>query len=196
MRHIVILICISLFTVKGIAQNITYGIMGNLTNTTFDVATGEVSINQNGELSTHTRNTGFELNTAIGVYGLFKIDERYHIGVELFYDKTTSTELKGVEVTSYNFMPYCRTNIIQEYFQLDIGIGLGFSNELNFIGIGAPEVEKTDLIAKVGLASKISKFVYLELGAYPSITWLLEDSMKRTRLYLGVKLPLNMYFKK
>lgn len=196
MRYLFLLISICLFTIQGNSQSITYGIMGNLTNTTFDVATGEISINQNGELSTHTRNTGFELNTAIGLYGLFKMDERSQIGVELFYDKTTSTELKGVEVTSFNFMPFFRTNIIREYVQLDIGIGAGFSNELHFAGIDAPEVEKTDLIAKVGLASKVSKLVYVEFGAYPSISWLLEDSMKRTRLFLGVKLPLNMYFRK
>ena len=44
MRHILLLVCISLLTLKGISQNITYGLMGHLTNTTFDVVTGEVSI--------------------------------------------------------------------------------------------------------------------------------------------------------
>ena len=78
-------------------------------------------------------------------------------------------------------MPYCRVNLIQEYFQFDLGIGCGFSNEAHFNGLGQLGVEKVDLIAKVGFSSMVSKYVYVEFGAYPSITWLLEDEMKRTR---------------
>lgn len=95
MKCLLLVMSLFVYSFNSCAQ-LSYGLMYSLTNTTFNIATGDISLSQNGEINVHTKSTGYALNHAIGIYGLIKLDDTKTFGLELFYDKTTSLDLKDL----------------------------------------------------------------------------------------------------
>jgi len=178
------------------SQENEFGFMLNLANTTLSVPNGEITINTGtGGVSENTNNTGYKTNFAIGLYGSFNVQYRMNVGVDLFYDKTSSKDLKDTEFTAINLIPYFDYDIFGVNLFVNIGGGVGYIlNEPNFDNQNL-KTEKFDFIAKIALAYKFNNLGRIEIGTYPAVTSVVKDYLSRNKYYIGIKFPIDRYLK-
>ncbi len=141
-----------------------------------------------------TKSTGFETNFSIGVFAQYFLEERIAIAAELFYGKTTSTDLKDTEFTSVSFIPYSSMSLIKNSeLYLNFGAGIAYmlktpdfeNEELN------NKIRKIDVPFKIGLNYRFPKLFIIDVGIHNSFTKVVKDELFRTSYYVGVKMPLN-----
>lgn len=177
------------------SQENEFGFMLNLANTTLSVPNGGITINSGGGISENTDNTGYKTNFAIGLYGSFNVQYRTNIGVELFYDKTSSKDLENIEFSAINLIPYFDYDIFGVNLFVNIGGGIGYIvNDEGFENQNR-KVEKFDFIAKIALAYKFENLGRIEIGTYPAVTSVVKDYLSRHKYYIGIKFPIDKYLK-
>lgn len=146
-----------------------------------------------------SRTTGYEGNFSVGVFSQIFLEERVAIAGELFYTKTTSTELKDIEFTSINFIPYASLSLIRNgELYLNLGAGVAYmvktpdfqDEELN------DRIKKIDIPIKLGASYRFPKFAIIDIGIHSSVTRVIEDELLRTAYYIGLKIPLNQLLNK
>jgi len=175
------------------SQENEFGFMLNLANTTLSVPNGGITINSGGGISENTDNTGYKTNFAIGLYGSFNVQYRTNIGVELFYDKTSSKDLENIEFSAINLVPYFDYDIFGVNLFVNIGGGIGYIvNDQGFENQNK-KVEKFDFIAKIALAYKFDNLGRIEIGTYPAVTSVVKDYLSRHKYYIGLKFPIDKY---
>lgn len=178
-----------------ISQENEFGLMINLANTTLSVPNGGLTISSGGGISENTDNTGYQTNIAIGIYGSFNIQHRTNIGVDLFYDKTSSKDLDNIEFSAINLIPYFDYDLFGINLFVNIGGGVGYIiNEPNFDNQNL-KTEKFDFIAKIALAYKFNDLGRIEIGTYPAVTSVVKDYLSRHKYYIGIKFPIDKYLK-
>ncbi|MCL8009492.1 hypothetical protein M8845_18875 [Gelidibacter japonicus] len=194
MRKKIIITCLLLcFLTVSKAQENEFGLMFNIANTTLSVPNGGITINSGGGISENTDNTGYKMNFAIGLYGSFNVQYRTNIGVELFYDKTSSKDLENIEFSAINLIPYFDYDIFGVNLFVNIGGGIGYIvNDQGFENQNR-KVEKFDFIAKIALAYKFENIGRIEIGTYPAVTSVVKDYLSRHKYYIGIKFPIDKY---
>ena len=177
------------------SQENEFGFMLNIANTTLSVPNGGITINSGGGISENTDNTGYKTNFAIGLYGSFNVQYRTNIGVDLFYDKTSSKDLENIEFSAINLIPYFDYDIFGVGLFVNIGVGVGYIvNEKGFENQNR-KIEKFDFIAKIALAYKFENLGRIEIGTYPAVTSVVKDYLSRHKYYVGIKFPIDKYLK-
>src|SRR5690606_19850261 len=180
------------------SQEFEIGPMFNLERTSFNVPDDSFIIigEYGGEGS---RTTGYENNFSFGIFGQLFLEERIAVAGELFYSKTTSTELKGVAFSSINFIPYTSLSLIRNgELYLNLGAGVAYmvktpdfdNQELN------EKTKKIDFPIKLGVNYRFPKYLIIDVGIHSPFTKIVEDELLRTAYYLGVKIPLNQLLDK
>lgn len=197
MKKITLLIILIINQI-GFSQEFEIGPMFNYESTTFNIPDSSFIII--GEFGGEgSRTTGFESNFSFGVYSQIFLKERIAIAGELFYTKTTSSELTDVEFSSINFIPYISLAlIVNTELYLNIGGGIAYM-------IKTPDFDnddltnrtkKIDIPLKLGLSYRFPKYLIIDAGVHSSITKVVEDELLRTAYYLGIKIPLNQFLSK
>jgi len=190
----IIITCLLLcFLTISKAQENEFGLMFNIANTTLSVPNGGITISSGGGISENTDNTGYKTNLAIGLYGSFNVQHRTNIGVDLFYDKTSSKDLKDTEFTAINLIPYFDYDIFGINLFVNIGAGVGYIlNEPDFDNQNL-KTEKFDFIAKIALSYKFESIGRIEIGTYSAVTSVVKDYLSRHKYYIGIKFPIDKY---
>jgi len=165
--------------------------MINFENTTLKTPNGEFYVNSNGTGTIGTDDTGREFNLGIGGYGSFYIHDGLDVGVEVFYDNTSS-EIENVEFSAINIVSYVDVHPFD--FELYGMIGIGAGLILNEPELVYGDFKNIDFLAKIGLAYEFNAIGRLEIGGYPSITDVIDERLSRSKYYLGIKIPLNTFF--
>lgn len=175
-------------------QKIEFGGMLNIENTTLSVPNGKITIYSNGGHSEGANSTGYKTNLGIGLFGKIRFDEEanHYVGVELFYDRTSSKEIP-ISYNAINAIPYFDIDIFHTGLRFNLGIGAGFIlNQITFEE-QSYEPKEIDLFGKVSLVYNIKDYCYLEIGMYPPGTSVVENYLNREKYYLGIKVPLSKY---
>ncbi len=192
MKKAIIMILLLLGTVSY-SQEFEIGPMLNFERTSFNIPDASFIMigDYGGEGS---RTTGYENNFSFGIFGQFFMEERVAVAGELFYTKTTSAELEGIEFTSINLIPYASLSLIKnEELYLNLGAGIAYM-------VKTPQFENADLNRKtrkmdfpikLGLNYRFPKLVIIDLGIHSPFSRIVEDELLRTAYYLGIKIPLN-----
>lgn len=179
------------------SQEFEIGPMFNYERTSFNIPDDSFIIigDFGGEGS---RTTGYESNFSFGIFSQLFLEERIAIAGELFFSKTTSTELRDIEFTSINFIPYASLSLIRNgELYLNLGAGIAymvktpdFENEdLN------NKTKKIDFPIKLGVNYRFPKFVIIDVGIHSPFSRIVEDELLRTAYYIGLKIPLNQIVK-
>jgi hypothetical protein len=175
------------------SQEFEIGPMFNYERTSFNITDDSFIVV--GEFGGEgSRTTGYESNFSFGIFSQFFLEERIAIAGELFYTKTTSTELNNVEFTSINFIPYASLSLIKNReFYLNLGAGIAYmtktpdfeNEELN------EKTKKVDFPIKLGLNYRFPKLLIIDVGIHSPFSRIIEDELLRTAYYIGIKIPLN-----
>ncbi len=176
-------------------QSFEFGALFNLERTTLAVPNGELTINiGSGAISEGADNTGFETNFGLGLFAIFQINQQQNIGVELFYDRTTSKGLENLSFSAANLVAYIDYDIFNIDLFIDLGVGVGYILNNPEFGQNV-DVEDFDVIGKIGLAYKFENLGRIEIGTYQPVTDIVKDNLRRSKGYFGIKIPLDKYFR-
>lgn len=172
------------------ADSTSFGIMIQATNTTMMAFNGKVYKRPDGN-SYGKDATGYKSNVSFGVYYMMYYSDNQNVGLEFFYDKTTSGDFKFLEYSAVNFTTYLNTRLgkIHSNLYFDSGLGLGF------IDPGekkhSRDLKNFDVYLKLGFSFKAHKNFLFEIGGYPSVTETVERNLTRRRFYIGCKIGLD-----
>lgn len=172
------------------------GLLLNVSSTTLRVPNAEILISTGniGGIQEGTDTTGRDINIMAGVYGSYAIDYLKNVGLELFYDRTSSKQIENVHFSALNL------NLFLEYDPLNINLyanlGAGAAYILNDINLENENYrqKKFDAYGKVSLAYKFDNLGRIEVGTYFGVREVVEDYATRSKYYVGVKIPLSTYF--
>ena len=189
----IVLIVISVLCELSYSQEFEIGPMFNYERTSFNIPDDSFIIV--GEFGGEgSRTTGYESNFSFGIFSQLFLEERIAIAGELFYTKTTSTELQDIEFTSINFIPYASLSLIRNgELYLNLGAGIAYmvktpqfeNEELN------NKTKKIDFPIKLGVNYRFPKFIIIDVGIHSPFSRIVEDELLRTAYYMGIKIPLN-----
>lgn len=193
---IILFVGISINTVQS-QKNDHIGVLFNVSNTTLRVPNGEIFINTgvNGGIGEGTDATGYNTNIMLGAYGTYAIDPLKSLGLELFYDKTSSKGIEDIGFSALNLVFFIDYDPFDINFFLNVGVGTGYI--LNEVPLQDSNLEqkKSDLFAKASLAYQFDGIGRIEVGIYPGVREIIEDYVTRSKYYVGIKLPISMFFK-
>lgn len=197
MKKIILLVILFLCELTY-SQEFEIGPMFNYERTSFNIPDDSFIIvgEYGGEGS---RTTGYESNFSIGIFSQFFLEERIAVAGELFYTKTTSTELKDIEFTSINFIPYASLSLIKNgELYLNLGAGIAYMIKTPDFQDEAlnKKTKKIDFPIKLGLNYRFPKLVIIDAGIHSPFSRIVEDELLRTAYYIGIKIPLNQILNK
>jgi len=144
-------------------------------------------------------NSGFESNFAAGVYFIYYFRPKMGLGAELYYQRTTSSELENGEFyNSITFMPYVNLDPFRQLQNLYFGAGVGasFIQELPDYGYSVKEedVRVITVPLKISASYIIRNQITFEVGAMAELLEVVKDQVRRNALYVGIKIPVNRIF--
>ncbi|MCM8569801.1 hypothetical protein NE848_10445 [Gramella jeungdoensis] len=144
-------------------------------------------------------NSGFEPNYGLGIYGIYYLKPKIGIGAELFYDRTTSSELEDDNhYNSLTLLPYVNYDPFRRVRNLYFGAGIGvsFIQEAPEYGsvVKEEDIRVITVPVKLSASYRIRNQVTFELGIYAEIMEVVMDQVRRNALFFGMKVPLNRVF--
>jgi hypothetical protein len=144
-------------------------------------------------------NSGFEPNYAAGIYGIYYLLPRIGLGAELYYQRTSSTELEGGEhYNSLTFMPYINIDPFRQLSGLYFGAGIGiaFIQEAPDYGgrVKEEDIRVVTIPVKLSISYRIRNQVTFEMGVQAEVFEVVHNQVRRNALYFGVKIPFNRVF--
>ncbi|QYA24739.1 hypothetical protein G3I01_04205 [Gramella sp. MT6] len=193
-----VFILVILFSIHSYSQryrDYEIGPMLNYEHTSLYVA-DDVFGNGDGERFSMS---GFEPNFGAGVYFIYYFRPKMGLGAELFYQKTTSTELDNDNYyNSLTFMPYVNFDPFRqiENWYFGGGIGASFIQESPDYGSSVKEADVRVITMPVKLTTsyRIRNKITFELGAQAELFEVVKDQVRRTAIYMGIKVPFNRVF--
>lgn len=143
--------------------------------------------------------SGFEPNFGAGVYFIYYLWPKTGLGAELFYQKTTSSELQSDNYyNSLTFMPYVNFDPFRqiENWYFGAGVGASFIQESPDYGSSVKEedVRVITMPVKLTTSYRIRNRITFELGAQAELFEVVKDQVRRTAVYFGIKVPFNRVF--
>ena len=153
----------------------------------------------NGSDANGTENSGFEPNFAAGVYAIYYLLPKTGFGMEIYYLRTSSQELKDNDhYNSLTVMPYVNFdpfNQIQGVY-FGFGIGAAFIQESPIYGSGVREedVRVITVPAKLSVSYRIRNQFTVEAGVQAEVFEVVKDQVRRNAIYFGLKVPVNRVF--
>lgn len=143
--------------------------------------------------------SGFEPNYAVGVYGIYYLLPKAGFGMEIYYQRTSSEELRGNDhYNSLTVMPYVNIDPFRQIQGINFGFGIGaaFIQEAPNFGATVKEedVRVVTIPAKLSISYRIRNQFTFEMGAQAEVFEVVKDQVRRNSLYLGVKVPFNRVF--
>lgn len=144
-------------------------------------------------------NSGFEPNYGLGIYAIYYLKPKIGVGAELFYDRTSSTQLEDDNhYNSLTFLPYVNYDPFRRVRNLYFGAGIGISFIQEAPEYG-PKVKEEDIRVitipvKLSASYRIRNQVTVEVGVYAEAMEVVMDQVRRNALFFGMKVPLNRVF--
>ena len=153
----------------------------------------------NGSDSEGYSNSGFEPNYAAGLYFIYYLWPKAGLGAELYFQRTTSTELPAGEYyNTITFMPYVNFDPFRQIsgFNFGAGIGAAFIQELPDYGavVKEEDIRVITIPLKLSISYRIRNQFTTELGAKAELLEAVAGQVRRNSIYLGIKVPLNRVF--
>ncbi len=191
------LLCISLlfgiFFSNAQTDSTSFGIRIHISNGTLMKSNGKVYKNFTGN-SYAKDATGYASDFSIGLYNIFYDEDKINLGLEFFYDRTSSKQFPNSKYSALNLAAYMNYNAhkISPRLFFDMGFGLGYIT--NHQESKSNNEIKADIFIKLGCSYNIHKGVYIEFGGYPSITEIVDNYISRRRYYFGMKIALDGIF--
>ena len=184
-----------LFSISSFSQrykDYEIGPMLNYEHTTLLAVNGLLNDKEGSGYST----SGFEPNYAVGLYGIYYFKPKLGLGAELYFQRTTSTDLPGGEYyNSFVFMPYVNVDPFRQISNLHFGggVGLAFIQELPDYGFGVKEedVRVVTVPLKLSASYRIRNHITFELGTQVELFEVVDNKVRMMALFLGIKVPLN-----
>ena len=184
-----------LFSISSFSQrykDYEFGPMLNYEHTTLLVANGVLN---NEEGSGHST-SGFEPNYAAGLYAIYYFRPKLGLGAELYFQRTTSTELpSGEYYNSLTFMPYVNVDPFRHLRNLHFGggVGVAFIQEVpDYRGtVREEDVRVITIPLKLSTSYRIRNHITFELGAQAEILEVVADNVRRMAFFAGIKIPIN-----
>ncbi|MCG9971138.1 hypothetical protein [Christiangramia crocea] len=144
-------------------------------------------------------NSGFEPNYALGIYGIYYLKPKIGIGAELFYDRTSSSELEDDNhYNSLTFLPYVNYDPFRHIRNLYFGAGIGISfiQEAPEYGSAVKEEDIRVITVPIKLSAsyRIRNQVTLELGLHVEAMEVVMDHVRRNAIFFSMKVPVNRVF--
>lgn len=191
-KRIVVSLVMLVISQSNYGQKLEYGGMLNIERTTLSIPNGATTIYSNGSYSEGADRTGFETNFGIGFYGSYTIkDNVLSVGCELFYDKTSSTEI-NVSFQAINIVPYVDV-VAFSNFHFSLGVGTGVILNSPTFENSSYESKSNDFVAKASIGYRVKNYCTIEMGMYPPVTSVVEGYLNRDKYYFGIKVPLDKY---
>ncbi|MGA8852805.1 MAG: outer membrane beta-barrel protein [Christiangramia sp.] len=190
--------CILLFTLNSFSQryrDYEVGPMLNYEHTSLYVANNVF----NGADAEGFANSGFEPNFAAGVYGIYYFRPKMGLGAELYFQRTTSSELKeGEYYNSLTFMPYINFDPFRQIKNIYFGAGIGaaFIQESPDYGSSVKEedVRVITIPLRISTSYRIRNQITFEVGAQAELLEVVNGQVRRNSIYAGIKVPFNRVF--
>ncbi|MFV8225466.1 hypothetical protein [Christiangramia aquimixticola] len=192
-----ILILVVLFSIDGYCQryrDFEYGPMLNYEHTSLYLDNGIFKSEKEG-----ISNSGFEPNFAAGLYGIYYFRPRMGMGAELYYQRTSASDLKGSDhYNSLTFMPYVNFDPFRQVSGVYFGFGAGVAFIQEAPDYGSKVLEKdirvVTIPVKVTTSYRIRNQVTFELGAQAEVFEVVRNQVRRNALFFGMKIPFNRVF--
>lgn len=193
-----VFLVILLFSIQSSSQryrDFEVGPLLNYEHTSLYVANNVFSPNGGDEFS----NSGFESNFAAGLYFIYYFRPKMGLGTELYYQRTTSSELEsGNYYNSITFMPYVNFDPFRQISNLYFGIGAGvaFIQEAPDYGstVKEEDIRVITLPLKISTSYRIRNKITFELGAQAELLEVVNDQVRRNAVFFGIKVPFNRVF--
>jgi hypothetical protein len=175
------------------SQEAEYGLLLNIDQTTLKTPTGNVIIYTNGSGGSEMESRGYVTNISFGAFTKFFFRQGGGMGVELYFDKSNSKELP-YSFEALNLVPHLIIPIKESGFDFNIGFGGGMILKAKNL---EPNIDykKLGMVIKVGISYKLNDFGYIEAGIYSSPK-IIKDYLSRFKYSIGIKIPLDKYFRR
>jgi hypothetical protein len=192
----IILSLFIIFSIDGYTQryrDFEYGPMLNYEHTSLYL---DNEIFKAGE---GTSNSGFEPNFAAGLYGVYYLWPKVGLGAELYYQRTSASDLKGNDhYNSVTIMPYVNYDPFRQVSGLYFGFGAGVAFIQEAPDFGSKVLEKdirvVTIPVKISTSYRIRNQVTFELGAQAEVFEVVHNQVRRNGLFFGMKIPFNRIF--
>ncbi|MBT8296600.1 MAG: hypothetical protein KJO51_09300 [Gramella sp.] len=143
--------------------------------------------------------SGFEPSYGAGLYFIYYFKPKLGLGTELYFQRTTSSELESGEYyNSVTFMPYVNIDPFRQIsgWYFGAGLGLAFIQEAPDYGSSVKEedIRVITIPLKLSTTYRIRNRASFELGAQTELFEVVNDQVRRVALFLGVKIPLNRVY--
>ncbi|TRO67502.1 outer membrane beta-barrel protein [Christiangramia sabulilitoris] len=140
--------------------------------------------------------SGFEPSYAAGVYYIYYFKPKFGLGTELYFQRTTSSDLESGEYyNSLTFMPYVNFDPFRQISNWYFGAGFGaaFIQESPDYGARVKEedIRVITVPVKISTSYRIRNHITFELGAQTEILEVVNDNVRRMAVFFGIKVPLN-----